>query len=525
MGIRSRLMGSLTVYDGAQGIGGNKIFLEEKGKGIFLDFGKNFGKYGIYYEEFLKNRDSRGIHDLIHLDLIPKLNIYRSDLTPSDLITTLYPNLEIAAVLLSHAHVDHSGNIGLLDLSVPIVASPLSLAILKGMQDSGTSSVDSDAYYASPKMPVAEGIMLKSETRIPHTCRNAFCTTQPAEDLIAFLSHRPGQDGPRAKKFEPGECLPLDNAALPFKVTAYEVDHSIFGATAYLMECDQLIAYTGDFRLHGKLGEKTRDFVHHAKDASVFITEGTRASRHTGAEEETESGTPTSEEMVYQTCNAASDDVKGLIIADFSPRNFERLETFLRIAENTGRTLVVTSKDVYLLHAMECADGVCRINPVGIYQELTDMARRKWESEVVWQEAGEQYVSHTELHNNPASYILCFSFFDMKNLLDIKPEKGVYIYSSCEAFSEEMEIDFRRLWQWLVRFNLEPRGFSLDENGKPVFDTHYHASGHASREDLAWVIDQVDPDMVIPVHTTGHQWFMDTFEGVQVVKEGERIDL
>ncbi len=29
----------------------------------------------------------------------------------------------------------------------------------------------------------------------------------------------------------------------------------------------------------------------------------------------------------------------------------------------------------------------------------------------------------------------------MKHLLDIKPNGGTYIYSACEAFSEEMEID------------------------------------------------------------------------------------
>ena len=74
---------SLTVYDGAYGIGGNKLYLEENGNGIFLDFGKNIGKYGVFYEEFLKNRDRRGIHDLIHLDLLPKLNIYRPDLIPA----------------------------------------------------------------------------------------------------------------------------------------------------------------------------------------------------------------------------------------------------------------------------------------------------------------------------------------------------------------------------------------------------------------------------------------------------------
>jgi hypothetical protein len=31
----------------------------------------------------------------------------------------------------------------------------------------------------------------------------------------------------------------------------------------------------------------------------------------------------------------------------------------------------------------------------------------------------------------------------MKLLLDIKTNGGTYIYSSCEAFNEEMEIDFR----------------------------------------------------------------------------------
>ncbi|HOT03993.1 MAG TPA: ribonuclease J [Methanolinea sp.] len=519
-------MTSITTYDGAQGIGGNKILVEEKGKGVFLDFGKNFGKYGVYYEEFLKNRDSRGIHDLVHLDLIPKLNIYRSDLIPSDLRMSAYPSPEIAAVLVSHAHIDHSGNIGLLDLNIPIVASPLSLAILKGMQDSGVSAAETDAYYASPKTPIDEsGLLLESDKKIPYTCRNSICTACPGDALAEFLSHRPGEGGKSAKKYQPGNCTLLDNAALPFRVTPYEVDHSIFGATAYILQGDEAIAYTGDLRIHGKLGDKTRDFVHHAKDASVLITEGTRAGRHTGPEGEGEGAAATSERQVYETCRAASDDVKGLVIADFSPRNFERLETFEKIAQETGRTLVVTAKDLYLLNALQCADGVCRHQRVGIYGELVNMSRRKWETEVVMDRAYEQYVSHKELRLNPDGYIVCFSFFDMKHLLDIKPEGGVYIYSSCEAFDEEMEIDFRRLWQWIRRFGMETRGFSLDEKHKPVFDSRYHASGHASREDLAWIIDQVDPDILIPVHTTSHQWFRDNFEGVRVMKDGERLEL
>jgi mRNA degradation ribonuclease J1/J2 len=40
----------ITVYDGATTIGGNKIYLEEEGKGIFLDFGMNFARHRLYYD-------------------------------------------------------------------------------------------------------------------------------------------------------------------------------------------------------------------------------------------------------------------------------------------------------------------------------------------------------------------------------------------------------------------------------------------------------------------------------------------
>ena len=62
----------ITVLDGADTIGGNKILLEENGRGLLLDFGMNFARHGEYYQEFLKERSNRGIHDLIHLDMIPR---------------------------------------------------------------------------------------------------------------------------------------------------------------------------------------------------------------------------------------------------------------------------------------------------------------------------------------------------------------------------------------------------------------------------------------------------------------------
>ncbi|VVB62611.1 Ribonuclease J [uncultured archaeon] len=410
-------MVSLTVYDGAMGIGGNKLYLEEGGKGVFLDFGKNFGKYGVFYEEFLKNRDVRGIHDLMYLNLLPKLNIYRPDLIPSDLFMSQYPALNVSAVLLSHAHMDHCGNIGMLREDIPIVASPESIVIMKGLQDSGVSSIETDTAYFSPRQPTDDlGLYLSSIAGASYQGRDFCCTEEPSEALTSFLSRKPGQDGKRAKKLDPGTCCCYDDAAFPFDISAHPVDHSIFGATAYILRGETTIAYTGDFRLHGKNGDATRDFVSKAKDASVLITEGTRA----GPSEEEK----TTERSVCDACRRSVESSSGLVIADFSPRNFERLESFQEIAQKTGRELVAMAKDVYMLHNLQCINGSCMTDGLRIYSEVTDRSKRKWEQEVVKANYEDRYVDHKAIRDNPGNYLLCVSFFDMKHLLDLKPDGG-----------------------------------------------------------------------------------------------------
>jgi hypothetical protein len=49
-----------------------------------------------------------------------------------------------------------------------------------------------------------------------------------------------------------------------------------------------------------------------------------------------------------------------------------------------------------------------------IYDEVVDKSKRKWEQEVVQTNYGDWYVDHKAIEDNPDSYILCFSFFDIK---------------------------------------------------------------------------------------------------------------
>jgi ribonuclease J len=150
--------------------------------------------------------------------------------------------------------------------------------------------------------------------------KDLYCTEMPSDGLLSFLSTRPGQDSPRTrKKLEPGQCANYRSADLPFEVSAYPVDHSIVGATAYILRGDTTIAYTGDIRLHGKNGDSTRKFVNKAKEASVVIIEGTRAGPSSRGEKITE-------KSVCEICQESVENSSGLVVADFSARNFERLE-------------------------------------------------------------------------------------------------------------------------------------------------------------------------------------------------------
>jgi len=138
------------------------------------------------------------------------------------------------------------------------------------------------------------------------------------------------------------------------------------------------------------------------------------------------------------------------------------------------------------------------------------------------------YIEPKTIAAAPENYILCFSLYEIKHLLDIKPQKGTYIYSSSEAFEEESEFDFIRLRNWLKHFGFHVYGFEIiNERGlvKPEFSKGFHASGHASKSDLRWAIETIDPEYIIPVHTEKPSWFKENFNNVILLNEGEKLVL
>ena len=100
-----------------------------------------------------------------------------------------------------------AGNLGMFREDIPIVASPESIVIMKGMQDTGVSSLETDTAYFSPRQPKDDlGLYLSSIAGACYQGRDFCCTEKPSVALTNFLSRKPGQDGKRAKKLDPGNC-------------------------------------------------------------------------------------------------------------------------------------------------------------------------------------------------------------------------------------------------------------------------------------------------------------------------------
>jgi len=511
----------LLLLEGAQSIGGTKIYLEEGRAGILLDFGINYGRWGLYFEEYLKPRPGRGLYDLWALGLIPKVEgLYRCDLMPHDFAPSFEHTLDIHGVFISHAHLDHCGLVGLIREDCPIYASAVGAAIMKAMQDSGKMDFYGELAYCNPRATKPDDARaVESQSHLPYRGRplrsvlggtpeafRQFWQTPPNPKALSTPSSR-------VKKLEAPCPEPAPEHIEGLRFRAFPVDHSIPGAVAYLFHTGEgPVVYTGDLRLHGRHGDQTRRFAETvAKEKPyLLIVEGTRLGRETSEN--------ITEEHVRQNALKIVKNSSGkLVIADFGPRHIERLETFLAIAKETQRQLLVFTKDAYLLEAITCADPTLNLlgHPnVGIFDELR-LSPRGWE-EAFRERYKNLLVRAEDVRADPGRYILAFSFYDMNDLLDIHPYGGVYIYSSSEAYGEDLRVDLWRLWNWLKFYKMSVHGFcwkGADERGTPQFSGGLHASGHISETDLLWLIKEIRPRYLLPVHTEHREWFVRALSG------------
>ena len=516
---------TLTLYGGVGVIGGTKALLEDGDSRLFFDFGTDYAARGDYFEEFLAPRSGQGLLDLLEMGLLPPLEgLYRPDLAPPGDVWARYrdqPHYRelspVDAVLVSHAHLDHTGYISFLRPEIPIFATSMTAFIAKAVQDSSGSDFEREVVYLSQRAASDDGV-LRAIGRSDYLAR-PFALMDPAglsEEALDFWNWSPA----KTKKLVAAALLEAPSEVGRLPVRHFPVDHSVYGACAWGVETSAgWVVYTGDIRFGtGSRAAESEAFVEAARALRprALLCEGTRAPPP-GEPAETAVSEEQVRENALREVRAAG---AGLVIADFGPRNVDRLRSFLTICQEVGRQLVVLAKDAYLLDAMRLVDAsLPDLSSDPCLRLYSDPKAQPalWEQRMRDRYAG-RFVTPAEVGRAPGDFVLCFSFWDIKNLIDIRPSGGRYIYSASEAFSEEQMIDVDRLANWLKHFDMEGVGLPRrDLGGKPLpEEAGLHASGHAGPDDLLRLVRQVAPKTLIPVHTESPGYFREALAGSDI---------
>ena len=491
----------LTFYGGVNEIGGNKVLLQEKDTSIFLDFGISYKRTNEFFEFPLLQPSN--IDDLLKTGLIPELDgLYRYynyrckyDNTGPISVVQKPEARKFDALLLSHAHMDHYGYIGLLREDISIYLSQISNKIIELYSRTGR------------------------------------------DDFHVKVNHLPFNNLKKNSEIQIGDLV----------IKRYDVDHSILGATAYFIQGSKSIVYTGDFRLHGNQKYLTEEFLKLVEKEHVdfLLCEGTRLGLDKNQEEKiVEEKVLSSEEEVKKKCIDIVNSEENLIIYDASQADLERVKILSEVAKKAGRELIIDSKKAFMLiHLNEdgtLLEGLPNFEDFKIlfgrsklgtntklckeltsdcpdfYLETYNVGRRYHEKDMLNDNSisEDQFIwgpnLRKEILSNPNEYIIYTSNGPLL-LLHCKRHKedfsGTYIYGKAEPFTEEMEFTFNRLLRWLELCNLR-----LD---------FAHTSGHCFPNDIKKTIEIINPENLIPIHTENPQEFKNIIpQGVNLIRAG-----
>lgn len=478
---------TLTFYGGVNEIGGNKILLQDNDTKIFLDFGMSFSRANCFFSDFLQPRKCNGLGDFIEFGLVPDLKgLYRTDFLKQ--MGRPNESLEFQGLLLSHAHADHASYVNHLREDLPIFCSEGTYHILKAMNDTGSGGYND----------------ITEMTRCFETYHNK-------KGELSRKNARTHPDLVCPRNFELlkfGQPFRIDN----LEITPFEVDHSLSGATGYIIQTSSgTVVYSGDYRFHGRREDETEEFMQACQEAKpdLLLTEGTRIDDNSSKTE-----VEVEDEIVQ-----ASSKSKGISICNWSVRDTDRMLSFLNAAKKLDKKLAISLKQAYLLDELKQFGEKLAPNLDDDNIELY-ASRKSWgligsgcddkllnEDYETWERAYlDRAVCYQELRANQEKYLLFCSNFDLKDLIDIQPSaESVYIKSVCEPFDAEMEIDWERISNWIKHFNI------------PIISTH--VSGHASAPQLKRFIEGVNPKTIIPIHTQNAAGFQSWHDSVYLLKD------
>lgn len=278
------------------------------------------------------------------------------------------------------------------------------------------------------------------------------------------------------KEYRKGRPITIDDIT----VTPFQVSHSSADSYMLKIKCDgKTILHTGDFRGHGYIGNgiyKVIDKFHIAGNVDILITEGTNVDNNT------KSILP--EYVLKKEFKEVFRQYKNTFII-CSSTDADRLESIYSAnKESVRRPFIVDTyqKDILclidkyaenekLLYHFNI-DDICSYSPS--VEKMDNMMR--CHGFVMLLRCSEKFQSYLE-----------------KILPWCKPEETCLVYSQYHGYIDKREGNTafnQKLYDFVEQFR--ERGCFVKED--------LHTSGHASKQDLARLCEQVNPKVIIPIH-------------------------
>lgn len=358
----------------------------------------------------------------------------------------------VDALFLSHAHADHYGFLDLLPQDTPIYATEESFAML-----------------------ALDGIL--------------------DDDPTKHLEKHPLKSGQ--------SCEVAD-----IKVTAYIVDHSAYGACAYLIECDgKRILYSGDIRLHGVKGVLYKNLP---QDVDYLLLEGTNVLRA--------KSNPTEREVENQFVEAFNEAPDALHLVWCSAKNIDRICALFRACIRCGKTLAI---DPYIANVLA---AVAQLNPkiptvttaeqMKVYfpPRLTERLTQRNQPQYIFSLNPKQNkVSYDDFSGSPEHYVMLVRPTTLTYLQRIKAHHIRLIKSIWGGYWNEPSTERFRHW--------------VEKHCDAVKDIH--SSGHADTQSLQRIVEFVRPKTIVPIHTDAPKQFSDIFvnDNVKCLDDNEVLYL
>lgn len=340
------------------------------------------------------------------------------------------------AIFLSHAHADHYGFLDLLPQDTPIYATEESFAML-----------------------ALDGIL--------------------GDDPTKHLEKHPLKSG---QSYEVADI----------KVTAYIVDHSAYGACAYLIECDgKRVLYSGDIRLHGVKGVLYKNLP---KDVDYLLLEGTNILRA--------KNNPTERDIEKQFVEAFNDAPDALHLVWCSAKNIDRICALFRACIRCGKTLSIDPYTANVLAAVAqlnpkiptatTAEQMKVYFPHRLTKRLTEQNQKHY---ILSLNPKQNKVSYDDFARSPEHYVMLVRPTTLTYLQRIKAPRIRLIKSIWNGYWDEPSTERFRGW--------------VEEHCEAVKDIH--SSGHADTQSLQRIVEFVRPKTIIPIHTDAPKQFCDIF--------------